>query len=78
MDLRRIQHWMVLIKPAAINPLICYLLPFVIEAILNMSGIRSPLRSFDGNLGMLAALFYAGLIMLLVHGLNKINFKLKF
>ncbi|MBC3830177.1 DUF5009 domain-containing protein [Undibacterium amnicola] len=78
MDLQRIQKWMLLIKPAAINPLICYLLPFIIESILSMLGIRSPLRSFDGNLGMLAALFYAGLIILLVHGLNKINFKLKF
>ena len=78
MDLRRIQNWMVLIKPAAINPLICYLLPFVIEAILNMSGIRSPLRALEGNLGMLGALFYAAVMMLMVHGLNKVNFRLKF
>jgi heparan-alpha-glucosaminide N-acetyltransferase len=77
-DLKQVQNWMRVVKPAAINPLVCYLLPFVIEAILSLTGIRSPLRLFEGGLGMLAALLYAGLIMLAVHGLNKINFRLKF
>jgi heparan-alpha-glucosaminide N-acetyltransferase len=77
-DLKNVQNWMRAIKPAAINPLVCYLLPFVIESILSLLGIRSPLRSFEGGFGILAALIYASLIMLAVHGLNKINFKLKF
>lgn len=77
-DLKHIQGWMRLVKPAAINPLICYLLPFVIESLLSLSGLRSPLRSFEGSAGMLAALLYASLIMFAVHGLNKANFRLKF
>jgi len=77
-DLKRVEAWMRLVKPAAINPLICYLLPFVIESLLSLSGLRSPLRSFEGSAGMLAALLYASLIMLAVHGLNKANFRLKF
>lgn len=77
-DLKHRQAWMRVVKPAAINPLICYLLPFLIESILGLTGLHSPLRSFEGGAGMLAALLYASLIMFAVHGLNKINFKLKF
>lgn len=77
-DLKQVQNWMRVVKPAAINPLVCYLLPFVIESLLSLLGLRSPLRLFEGGLGILAALLYAGLIMLAVHGLNRINFKLKF
>ncbi|MFZ6799896.1 DUF5009 domain-containing protein [Undibacterium sp. Di24W] len=77
-DLKKAQNWMHAVKPAAINPLVCYLLPFVIESILSLTGIRSPLRSFEGGYGILAALIYASLIMLAVHGLNKVNFRLKF
>nr|WP_315473012.1 DUF5009 domain-containing protein [uncultured Undibacterium sp.] len=77
-DLKQVQNWMRAVKPAAINPLVCYLLPFVIESIFSLTGIHSPLRSFEGGFGILAALTYASLIMLAVHGLNKINFRLKF
>lgn len=77
-DLRKIQNWMIAIKPAAINPLVCYLLPFAIEAILQLSGMQSPLRRFEGGIGIFAALLYSLLIMLSVHGLNKINFRIKF
>jgi predicted acyltransferase len=77
-DLRKIQNWMIAIKPAAINPLVCYLLPFAIEAILQLGGIQSPLRRFEAGMGIFAALFYSLLIMFSVHGLNKINFRIKF
>ncbi len=77
-DLQGMQSWMHAIKPAAINPLVCYLLPFVIEAMLGLTKTASPLRLAEGNVGILAALLYAAGIMLAVHGLNKINFKLKF
>lgn len=77
-DLRKIQNWMIAIKPAAINPLVCYLLPFAIEATLHLSGMQSPLRRFEGGVGILAALVYSLLMMLSVHGLNKMNFRIKF
>ncbi|MBC3805740.1 DUF5009 domain-containing protein [Undibacterium seohonense] len=78
MDLRKIQSWMLLVKPAAINPIICYLLPFIIEAILGLLHWHSPLRSLQGNLGVFAAMLYASMIIFLVHGLNQINFRIKF
>lgn len=78
MDLRKIQSWMLLVKPAAINPLICYLLPFMIEAILGLQHWHSPLRALEGYLGIWAAMFYASMVILVVHGLNQINFRIKF
>lgn len=77
-DLKRLQQWANCVKPAAINPLVCYLLPFIIEALLSITHIASPIRAFEGGYGMMAALVYAIVIMLIVHGLNKINFRLKF
>lgn len=77
-DLRKIQNWMIAIKPAAINPLVCYLLPFVIEAVMHLSGMQSAWRRFEGGFGIFAALVYSLLIMFSVHGLNKINFRIKF
>jgi heparan-alpha-glucosaminide N-acetyltransferase len=77
-DLKRIQGWIWVIRPAAINPLVCYLLPFVIESLLSLCGVRSPIHLFEGGAGIVVAVIYAGLIMIAVAALNRINFKLKF
>ena len=77
-DLKRLQRWATGVKPAAVNPLVFYLLPFVIEALLSITHIASPVRAFEGVYGMMAALVYAIVLILIVHGLNKVNFRLKF
>lgn len=77
-DLQKRQRWTRAFQPAAINPLVCYLLPFVIEVSLKLSGFQSPLHNVEGTLGILVTMIYASFILWLVHRLNKINFKIKF
>ncbi|MFZ6820175.1 hypothetical protein [Undibacterium sp. Ji22W] len=77
-DLKRSQSWVNLVKPAAINPLVCYLIPFVIEALLKLFNLPSPIHFFEGGTGIMASVIYAFFIISIVAALNKINFKLKF
>lgn len=77
-DLRAQKTWVKLIQPVAINPLVCYLIPFSIQALLNLAGLTAPVQLFSGGAGIVAALIYTVIIVLLVAALNRVNFKLKF
>lgn len=77
-DIKGIQRWTGLFKPAAINPLVCYLIPFIIEAIYGIIGWLSPLHQLTGVLGIIACTAYAALILILVAVLNRFNFKMRF
>ena len=77
-DLRRWQSWTSYFEPAAVNPLVCYLIPFVIDAIYRIVGWQSPLHWFTGYAGILVCVLYSLFILQIVAALNRINFKLRF
>ena len=77
-DLRRLQSWTSYFEPAAVNPLVCYLIPFVIDAIYRILGWQSPLHWFTGYAGILVCVLYSLFILQIVAALNRINFKLRF
>lgn len=77
-DLRKAKAWAILFEPAAGNPLICYLIPFMIEAFYGISGLHSPLHQFSSYIGILACILYAAMIIGMVAALNRVNFKMRF
>lgn len=77
-DLRFIQSWTKYFEPAATNPLVCYLLPFILGAILNIGGWHSPLHQLTAYAGLFACIGYAAVMLAIVAALNRFNFKMRF
>ena len=76
-DVQQRQGWMRLFEPAAANPLLTYLLPFIVYAA--SEALHIPMADWmrQGATGMAWALGYALLILLLVRGLNRLNLRLQ-
>jgi predicted acyltransferase len=77
-DIKGIRNWTRFFKPAAINPLLTYIIPGILYAlfsVLHISIFPSSLRY--GVPGFLWAVFYAIAIMYIAKGLNRLNIKLQ-
>ena len=76
-DLKKIQGWTVFFKPAASNPLLTYLIPYIVYAIMCYLHWNWP-SIFDAGLpGALFAAGYAVAVMALVIGLNRLHLRLQ-
>lgn len=69
--------WVAWVEPAANNPLVTYLLPFVIGAVMGWAGWGWPPALKDGTLGIVFCALYAGVILWAVSRLNRWNVRLK-
>ena len=76
-ELRGQRAWTALVEPAASNPLITYLLPFVLGAAMNLAGLYWPPAVTEGNGALAFALLFSGAVILAVSILNRYRFKLK-
>lgn len=76
-ELKRRERWMRLVEPAAANPLVTYLLPFVIGAALSLLGWRLPTALSSGAAGVLWAAFYAVVVLWLVSRISRLPFRLR-
>jgi heparan-alpha-glucosaminide N-acetyltransferase len=76
-DLKKITHWTAVVEPAATNPLVTYLIPFVVESLLLLTGLALPAVLSRGYSGILWAATYAGLVVWLVARLNRLNFGIR-
>lgn len=68
--------WTGLVEPAAINPLLAYLIPFVLFAAMQWLGLAWPAVLAQGLPGLAWALLHAVLVMLLTAGLNRARIRL--
>lgn len=68
--------WTRLVEPAAINPLLAYLIPFVVFAAMQWLGLTWPAVLGQGLPGLAWAVLHAVLVMLLTAGLNRARIRL--
>ncbi|NHZ37476.1 DUF5009 domain-containing protein [Massilia sp. CCM 8692] len=71
------RRWTVLVEPAATSPLITYLLPFAIGAVISLAGARFRPALLEGGAALLAGAVFTATIVLVVARLNIHNCKLK-
>lgn len=71
------RRWSVLVEPAATSPLVTYLLPFGIGAVISLAGAQFRPALMDGSSALLAGLIFTATIVLVVARLNIHNCKLK-
>jgi heparan-alpha-glucosaminide N-acetyltransferase len=75
-ELGGVKRWARFVEPAAVNPLVTYLLPFVIEAVLGLSGVSLPSALRAGFLGVLWSATYTLAILGAAYLLNRWNVRL--
>lgn len=76
-DIRRFGSWTSFFRPAAANPLLTYIIPFIVYALLKVLGIWFPDFLYQGTMGILWAAVYAVAVMGIVILLNKLNIRLQ-
>ena len=76
-EVRQARRWPLVVEPAASSPLITYLLPFVLEALMASAGWHWNSALTEGTGALLFAVVFSFAVVALVAGLNKLNFKLK-
>lgn len=77
-DIKKISSWTRFFKPAAVNPLLTYMIPgilYALFAVLHISIFPYGLRY--GVPGFLWAVFYAIAVMYIAKGLNRLNIRLQ-
>ena len=69
--------WVRWVEPAASNPLVTYLLPFVVAAVMSLAGWSWPAVLRQGAPGIAFCLLYAAAVLWVVSRLNRWNVRLK-
>lgn len=76
-DIKKKVNWAKIIAPAGTATLTCYLIPYFVYPLRNITGLRFPNIMNYGITGLLISLIFALLIVLLTGWLEKKGFKLK-
>ncbi|MBV6324327.1 DUF5009 domain-containing protein [Duganella violaceipulchra] len=76
-DVRRLNGWTAFFRPAAANPLLVYIIPYIVYALMQLLHLALPDVLGSGLPGFLWALAYAMIVMALAAGLNRTHFTLQ-
>lgn len=76
-DLQKKSAWTAFFKPAASNPLLTYIIPFIVAALMHLLHVSWPDVFYQGFAGIIWALVFAVAVMSLVTVLNKMKIKLQ-
>jgi len=76
-DLKQRRGWVAFFRPAAANPLLTYILPFIIFALMETLNLAFPSVLGAGLPGLIWAAVYALIVMALASGLNRMHIKLQ-
>lgn len=73
----RVERWTSLVKPSAMQPLLVYLLPYIIYAAMKAMGLSFPGAFYHGAAGIMWSLCYASIIMLIGWVLVRVGVRLR-
>ena len=76
-DVKKQTNWAKIIAPAGTATLTCYLIPYFVYPLRNLSGFRFPDFLNDGVIGLLGSLGFALLVVVFTGWMEKKGFKLK-
>jgi hypothetical protein len=69
--------WFNFVRPAGINTLLCYLIPYFAYAATRMAGIHLPEALLVGGIGLIKSLAFALLCVLITGALSKAGIRLR-
>lgn len=76
-DAKQKEHWFRIIKPAGTSTLTCYLIPYIVYAIYQLTGFHYPSFFNEGMGGIIRSLVIALVVILLVGLMERIRLRLK-
>jgi predicted acyltransferase len=76
-DLKQQRGWTAFFRPAAANPLLVYIIPYIVYALMQYLHLSFPSALGAGWPGFLWAVGYAVIVMGLAAGLNRMHIKLQ-
>jgi heparan-alpha-glucosaminide N-acetyltransferase len=76
-DVKRKANWFNVIKPAGTDTLLCYLIPYFMYAIVNVTGFYLPEILLTGGIGLFKSFLFALFCVLITGLLNRGGIKLK-
>lgn len=76
-DLRKVSGWTSFFKPAASNPLLTYIIPYIVYALMHLLHIHWPEQFYQGTTGIIWSAVYAVVVMAIVIGLNRLKIRLQ-
>lgn len=76
-DIRKVKDWTTFFRPAATNPLLTYIIPFIILHLMSLLNLHWPDVLYHAPIGIVWALVYAVLVMLTAAGLNRFKIRLQ-
>lgn len=76
-DIKKKVNWAKIIAPAGTATLTCYLIPYFVYPIRNITGLRFPDFMNFGFVGLIISLLFALLVVLFTGWMEKKGFKLK-
>jgi predicted acyltransferase len=76
-DLKKLQAWTTFFKPAASNPLLTYLIPFIIYSLMQYLNLALPETFNQGVMAIIWSASYAVTVMGMVTILNRLHIRLQ-
>lgn len=76
-DVKGLRAWTNALRPAAAAPLLTYMLPNIVWALMQSLHLKLPAALTQGLAGFLWAVAYAGIVLALSAGLSRVNVKLR-
>lgn len=76
-DINGKEKWFEIIKPAGVNTLTCYLIPYYIYSIYDLIHLNLPDYMITGIPGLIKTLFYSLIVIGITELLSRINIRLK-
>lgn len=70
-------NWFLLIEPAGTNTLTCYLIPYLVYSIVEISGLNLPAFALSGVVGLIKSLIYTFMVIAITALLNRMKIKLR-
>jgi predicted acyltransferase len=76
-DVRKVSGWTTFFRPAATNPLLTYIIPFIILHLFTLPGLHWPEALYHAPVGIIWSIVYAVIVMTIATGLNKAKIRLQ-
>lgn len=76
-DRRSVRGWLGFMKPAAANPLLTYIIPFIVYALMGLFHLTWPAVFYQGLYGIVWSAVFAALVIATVPLLNRAGIKLR-
>ncbi|RAW01626.1 DUF5009 domain-containing protein [Pseudochryseolinea flava] len=76
-DIKKVSGWTGFFRPAATNPLLTYIIPFILMHLMSILHLHWPSELHRAPVGIVWSIVFAVMVMMIATGLNKLKVRLQ-